>query len=474
MKTKAKSLLALLLALILAFTPLTVYAGYCTDEELLKKVYESNLKLTTYDGAGEFDPQIFAKPYTDEKYAELNAKAHEITADCKTDREKAYAINNWVAENVYYDYDYYKHGTKEYPSLLAYDVFETGIAVCAGYSSLMTAMCRAVGIPCRTVNGESIYENSYFSEKDPTTLENAGLHAWNEIYLDGKWCMCDVTWDSANIYEYGEKIFAPTDNRYFDLDLKTFSIRHYIVRYKENYENDKYCVYPTAKGIYFVAYKEKNANFVMPEGLGIDIIDTGAFRASNDTLESITLSSTVKTISSKAFYECKKLETVNLNEGLITIEHDAFKNCQSIKEISFPSTVTTIGAAAFTGCTALTKIEFGNNVTEIGERAFYYCSSLQTVRFNGTKAQWEKINIGGNNYYLLNATIITNDDIQGSETTSPDESTNQGSQNTDSEQTSCDHICHKGGFSGFIYKLLRIFWKLFGTNKYCSCGVAHY
>ncbi len=38
----------------------------------------------------------------------------------------------------------------------------------------------------------------------------------------------------------------------------------------------------------------------------------------------------------------------------------------------------------------------------------------------------------------------------------------------------CTCICHKGGFMGFIYKIIRIFWKLFGTNKICACGAAHY
>lgn len=39
----------------------------------------------------------------------------------------------------------------------------------------------------------------------------------------------------------------------------------------------------------------------------------------------------------------------------------------------------------------------------------------------------------------------------------------------------CTHICHnKNSFVQFIYKIVRFFWKLFGINKYCSCGVAHY
>lgn len=38
----------------------------------------------------------------------------------------------------------------------------------------------------------------------------------------------------------------------------------------------------------------------------------------------------------------------------------------------------------------------------------------------------------------------------------------------------CTHICHKGGIHAFFYKIALMFWKLFKTNKYCSCGAAHY
>lgn len=38
----------------------------------------------------------------------------------------------------------------------------------------------------------------------------------------------------------------------------------------------------------------------------------------------------------------------------------------------------------------------------------------------------------------------------------------------------CDHNCHKGGILGFFWKIARFFNKLFGINKYCECGVAHY
>ncbi|MBR3816644.1 MAG: metallophosphoesterase [Clostridia bacterium] len=38
----------------------------------------------------------------------------------------------------------------------------------------------------------------------------------------------------------------------------------------------------------------------------------------------------------------------------------------------------------------------------------------------------------------------------------------------------CDCNCHKDGFMGFIWKIVRFFSKLFGANKVCKCGIEHY
>lgn len=38
----------------------------------------------------------------------------------------------------------------------------------------------------------------------------------------------------------------------------------------------------------------------------------------------------------------------------------------------------------------------------------------------------------------------------------------------------CDHDCHKSGIAGFFWKIICFFSKLFGSNKFCECGKAHY
>lgn len=42
------------------------------------------------------------------------------------------------------------------------------------------------------------------------------------------------------------------------------------------------------------------------------------------------------------------------------------------------------------------------------------------------------------------------------------------------EETLCDHLCHKDGFLGFIWKIVCFFQKLFGIEPVCECGAAHY
>ena len=38
----------------------------------------------------------------------------------------------------------------------------------------------------------------------------------------------------------------------------------------------------------------------------------------------------------------------------------------------------------------------------------------------------------------------------------------------------CDHLCHKDGILGFLWKIISFFYRLFNIQQYCDCGELHY
>ncbi len=50
----------------------------------------------------------------------------------------------------------------------------------------------------------------------------------------------------------------------------------------------------------------------------------------------------------------------------------------------------------------------------------------------------------------------------------------EGSKLDNNDNSKCSCNCHKKGIMAFIWKILNFFYKIFGMNKTCGCGVAHY
>lgn len=121
-------------------------------------------------------------------YGKMKAVLRLIISDGMDDFEKARAIYDWLIMNVTYDgelYDLLTLGTGEdsgeYNGFYLEGVFDDGFAVCDGISKAFVALANIEGIPCVQVSGSQA-GNPY----------GVG-HAWNKIYLDGKWYIVDAT-----------------------------------------------------------------------------------------------------------------------------------------------------------------------------------------------------------------------------------------------------------------------------------------
>lgn len=121
------------------------------------------------------------------------------------------------------------------------------------------------------------------------------------------------------------------------------------------------------------------------------------------SLTSITIGSGVTSIGDRAFRNCSSLTSITIPNSVTSIGNYAFYECWNLMSITIPSSVTSIGEAAFSLCNSLTNITIPNSVISIGNYAFLGCSSLTQVNYKGTAEQWNKIQIGVNNFDLTRA-----------------------------------------------------------------------
>lgn len=220
-----------------------LYLGSSLFEEFESLLYDF-IKLGKEDGVWAFvnaptyenNLAIFNQPKSVEEAlsstkniqveeSEIQALSNEITKDCQSDYEKVLKIHDWVAENIYYDYDAFYAG--EYGEQDALNVLHSKRGVCEGYANLFAALVRAQNIPCRVQAGFALGTGTKPTWSDENMNEAKSNHAWNEAYVDGRWMLIDVTWDSTNEIENGQWIKGSSINHiYFDAHMKFFSLSH--------------------------------------------------------------------------------------------------------------------------------------------------------------------------------------------------------------------------------------------------------
>ena len=121
--------------------------------------------------------------------ANLSALSKEITKDCKTDYEKAYAIQKYFLLNDFtYDLKQtYSEGRRTADNF----VFNVKAGVCTDFANAMTLMCRSVGLPARYVEGFMVTEQN---AEGVFVVRDNDAHAFVEVYISGLgWTTFDPT-----------------------------------------------------------------------------------------------------------------------------------------------------------------------------------------------------------------------------------------------------------------------------------------
>ena len=192
-------------------------------------VHDNN--ITMYERDKSITDALESTLSIQSEYANMKSIAEQVSAGYLTDYDRAAAIHDWVCSYLYYDNDALNSG--ETAPYAAASVVNSRRAVCLGYATLYATLCRSIGIPCNVVSGYALGVGSgdtrWTDENLNTTEQN---HAWNEVYVDGRWAIVDPTWDSQNKYENGEFVEGSGVSRlYFDANLDFFSANHKIIEY---------------------------------------------------------------------------------------------------------------------------------------------------------------------------------------------------------------------------------------------------
>jgi len=131
--------------------------------------------------------------------------ANSLAQGEKDNLKVVQTIYDYIVNNISYDYKKADKLSSDYTPEID-TIFRDGKGICYDYSVLFAAMLRSRGIPAKMVKGYRDGIEKY--------------HAWNEVYLDGRWKVIDATFGVVAIK-------AGTSCRMFQDEDKYRKLREY-------------------------------------------------------------------------------------------------------------------------------------------------------------------------------------------------------------------------------------------------------
>jgi hypothetical protein len=147
---------------------------------------------------------------------EVAALATQLVQGQSSERDKALALYDWIAQNVRYDMASFL--AEDLPDPSPELVLSSRLAVCEGYARLFMAMSHAVGLEAVMVPG---YSKGFAPDEDRSKPD----HAWNAVKLDGQWVLLDPTWGSGHI-DQSKAFVAEFSRDWFAVPPERFVATH--------------------------------------------------------------------------------------------------------------------------------------------------------------------------------------------------------------------------------------------------------
>lgn len=119
--------------------------------------------------------------------------AWQISLQYHSEKEKLFAIYDWVTTNIRYDTDsMYAINSEKDPEARITVALRRGKGVCENYAAIFCDISLKCGIPCQVISGYT---------KQSGSIDKSG-HSWCAVYLQDGWLFCDPTWDEGQAMNY--------------------------------------------------------------------------------------------------------------------------------------------------------------------------------------------------------------------------------------------------------------------------------
>jgi hypothetical protein len=160
--------------------------------------FDGKIRFLVQNRASQDNRYTSPSVYVDSDNSSIKKLASEIAPENLSDIEKLNNIHDWVTSHIAYDcVALANNGSSNL--IPASQTLSSGRGMCREYAFLTAALCRASGLPARVIYGMAT----------PPNASSGGMHAWNEVQVDGKWVFVDTCWDAGYVRN-NEFVAAPS------------------------------------------------------------------------------------------------------------------------------------------------------------------------------------------------------------------------------------------------------------------------
>ncbi len=341
---------------------LTDFADTTADTYYVWGNMEGNKYIDLTDNGSSVEVYFEQEYHTTKEQEDfVDSKITEIMASLnlagKSDYEKIYAIHNYVIRVTEYDDSLTKSS--------AYDALQ-GSVMCNGYALLFYRLCAEAGITAAMIPGQA------------GEGRDADAHAWNSVYLDGKWYFVDPTWDDPT--DSGDYTAA---SDYFLGGKDVFDSSHTVETDETLFPFLSLVDYTTE--LANVKYDSSTATPTEPEPEPITGTTLTAVPSphNNVSVDGKVIAFDAYNINGYTYFKLRDLAYV-------------FNGTNSQFSVTWIPETETIDLSLYEGYTPN-----GTEMAPAGTVNRDVVLSTHRVTFDGTDTSISAYNIGGNNYYKL-------------------------------------------------------------------------